>query len=286
MPVLRAAAVLLALYGLLFAVERLLPLRRAKAALVGRLATNVVLTALTFASAALLVRPAVAAMLARETNEPLGLVHLLPLPPLGRAVLAFLLMDLAFYYWHLANHKAPFLWRFHNVHHLDPDLDVSTGFRFHAGEVALSVAFRVAQVTAIGISAGTFAVYELVFQASTLFHHSNLKLPIRVERLLNGILVTPRMHGIHHSWVRAETDSNFSVVFSLWDRLHGSLRLNVPQAALTIGVPGYARPEDNRAADAFLAPFRAQRPHWLGADGRAVERDSGDLDGPPTRLAE
>ena len=278
------AVLLLGLYALLFAAERLLPLRRARAALLARLLSNALLTALTFATAALVVRPAVSAVLARGAETPFGLVHLVPLPGWARAVAAFLLMDLAFYYWHLANHKVPFLWRFHNVHHLDPDLDVTTGFRFHAGEVALSVAFRVVQVAGIGISAPTFAAYELVFQANTLFHHSNVRLPIRLERALNRLLVTPRMHGIHHSQVRRETDSNFSVVFSFWDRLHRSLRLNVPQAAIVVGVPGYSRPEDNRAVNALLAPFRRQREHWRRPDGVPVERDAAELGEDPYRL--
>src|SRR6185503_18602759 len=103
---------------------------------------------------------------------------------------------------------------------IDPDLDVSTGFRFHFGEIALSSIFRVVQIGLIGPSLTTFLVYELVFLVNTLFHHSNVRLPVDVERLLNKVFVTPRMHGIHHSQVRTELNSNFSVVFSWWDRLH------------------------------------------------------------------
>ena len=120
---------------------------------------------------------------------------------------------LSFYYWHILNHKFPFFWRFHKVHHFDPDLDVSTGFRFHFGEVFFSTVFRVVQVSLIGVPFVTFAAYELVFRAGTLFHHSNLRLPIRFERRLNKLIVTPRMHGINHSQVRNETNSNFGVVF-------------------------------------------------------------------------
>ena len=141
--------------------------------------------------------------------QPFCLIHVVPLPAAGQFIVAFLLMDLSFYWWNVLNHRIPFLWRFHNVHHIDPDLDVSTGFRFHFGEVAMSAVFRVVQVALIGISAPAFATYELVFQANTLFHHSNVRLPIRFERLLNKVLVTPRMHGIHHSQVQGETNSNY-----------------------------------------------------------------------------
>lgn len=273
-------------FVLLFLLERVVPLRRGTASLLARLGVNLALTALSFATSALVVRPAIVAVLAGNAESPVGLVHLAPMPGFLRGVLAFLLLDLAFYYWHVANHKIPFLWRFHNVHHLDLDLDVTTGFRFHAGEVALSAVFRVVQISLIGVGLGTLAVYELVFHLNTLFHHSNIRLPIRIERLLNLVLVTPRMHGIHHSWVRRETDSNFSVVLPWWDRLHRTLRLNVPQARLRIGVPGYSRPADNRFWASFTAPFRRQRDYWCSPDGSPIERDPADLGAETGRLEE
>jgi sterol desaturase/sphingolipid hydroxylase (fatty acid hydroxylase superfamily) len=173
----------------------------------------------------------------------------------------------------VANHRIPFLWRFHNVHHIDPELDVSTAFRFHCGEVALSAGFRVVQVAAIGPPAWIFLIYEGVFQANTVFHHSNVRLPIQVERRLNWVLVTPRMHGIHHSQVRDETNSNYSVVFSWWDRLHRTLGLSIPQRDIVIGVPAYSAPTDNRFWDNLLLPFRAQRDYWRRPDGTIVQRD-------------
>jgi sterol desaturase/sphingolipid hydroxylase (fatty acid hydroxylase superfamily) len=176
-------------------------------------------------------------------------------------------MDLTFYWWHRANHRIPLLWRFHNIHHLDPDLDVSTAFRFHFGELAFSSAFRVAQIALIGPSLGSILVYETVFQAGTLFHHSNLRLPIPLERRLVRLIVTPRMHGIHHSHVRGETNSNYATVFSFWDRLHRTLGLNIPQDAIDIGIPGYAGERDNALVNALLAPFRAQRDYWRRTDG-------------------
>ncbi len=195
-------------------------------------------------------------------------------------------MDLAFYYWHIVNHRIPFLWRFHNVHHIDPDLDVSTGFRFHFGEVAMSAVFRVVQVSAIGLSGWAFAVYELVFQANTLFHHSNLRLPIGFERLLNKVLVTPRMHGIHHSQVQRENNSNFGVVFPWWDRVHRTLGLNIAQAEIAIGIAGYSQPDDNELRNALFMPFRKQRDYWRRPDGTAVERPAPASRQPSSYLAE
>jgi sterol desaturase/sphingolipid hydroxylase (fatty acid hydroxylase superfamily) len=241
---------------------------------------------LAFLVAAVVVRPAALGALNWSAQKPFGLTHLFHLPLAAQFILGFLWMDLTFYWWHIANHRIPFLWRFHNVHHIDPDLDVSTGFRFHFGEVAMSAAFRAIQVAAIGISAPAFAAYEIVFQANTLFHHSNVRLPIGLERLLNRLIVTPRMHGIHHSQIQRETNSNYGVVFPWWDRLHRTLGLNIPQSEIKIGVPGYSRPEDNRFMNAFLMPFRKQREYWPRADGSEIARDVCTETSSKTTLAE
>lgn len=270
-------AVVLAVGLGLFAAERFTPLRRATRPLVGRVAINLAVSALAYAAALAVVRPAVVAAFGEPEAGPLGLLGALSLPPAVEGLIAFLLMDLSFYYWHLLNHRLAWLWRFHNVHHFDPDLDVSTAFRFHFGEILLSAVLRVVQVLVIGLSGWTYAAYEVLFQANTLFQHSNVRLPIGIERLLNRVLVTPRMHGIHHSQVQRETNSNYGVVFPWWDRLHRTLVLNVPQAVLTIGVPAYSLPEDNRVWPALSAPFRRQRDYWRTPDGLTVSRE-GDVE--------
>ncbi len=270
----------------LFLIERVLPLRKHCSSILPRAVLNLIISAAAFAVAAILVRPAATAAMSWATQKPFGVVRLVAMPPALRFIASFLLMDLTFYWWHIANHRIGFLWRFHNVHHIDPDLDVSTGFRFHFGEVGMSAAFRVVQVLLIGISMPTFAVYELVFQANTLFHHSNVRLPIRLERLLNKALVTPRMHGIHHSQVQRETNSNYGVVFPWWDRLHRTLGLNIPQSEIAIGVPGYSLPEDNQLGNALLMPFRKQRDYWRQADGTVVEREKVSAEHNRATLAE
>jgi sterol desaturase/sphingolipid hydroxylase (fatty acid hydroxylase superfamily) len=278
--------VVVAFFALLFTLERLFPLRKGTRSLIGRLVVNVAVSALTFLAAVTLVQPAAQWALRWSADRPFGLVHLLTIPAWLELAASFLLMDLAFYYWHLANHRAPFLWRFHNVHHTDPELDVSTAFRFHFGEIALSSLFGVIQISLIGISLWAFAIYQLVFQAEVLFHHSNLRLPIRFERLLNKVLVTPRMHGIHHSQVQRENNSNFGTVFPWWDRFHRTLGLNIPQSEIVIGVPGYSRPEDNTVPNAFLMPFRKQRDYWRDPTGAVVEREKPSAEPNPGRLAE
>jgi len=271
---------------LLFTIERLYPLRKDMRSLLGRLTVNIAISALAFVAAVALVQPAVQWALRWSADKPFGLIHLVVLPVWAEFALSFLLMDLAVYYWHVANHRVPFLWRFHNVHHIDPDLDVSTAFRFHFGEIAFSAAFSVVQVSLIGISPWAFAAYHLVFQTEVLFHHSNWRLPIGLERLLSYVVVTPRMHGIHHSQVERENKSNFGTVFTWWDRLHRTLGLNIPQEAIVVGIPGYSRAEDNTTGNALLMPFRKQRDYWRDPDGAVVEREKTPAGTNPARLAE
>ncbi len=276
----------IAVFALLFTLERLFPLRQTTRLLLARLLVNLVVAVFTFIAAGGLVQPVARWAIRWSAGSPFGLVHLFPLPAPLEFVLSFLLLDLGFYYWHVANHRMPFLWRFHNVHHIDPDLDVSTAFRFHFGEIALSTGFSLLQVTLISPSAWAFACYQLVFQAEVLFHHSNVRLPIGAERLLNKVLVTPRMHGIHHSQVQRENNSNFGTVFPWWDRLHCTLGVNIPQNEVVVGVPGYTLPEDNTIRNALLMPFSKQRDYWRRPDGGLVERQKPPAERDPARLAE
>jgi len=275
-----------ALFAALFGVERLCPLRRTWAMLAGRVLINLAVSGLAFLTALVAVKPSALRTLEWTSQQSFGLLHWFAIPSWAQLILGFLLLDLSFYYWHVVNHKVPLLWRFHNVHHIDPELDVSTGFRFHFGEVLFSTVFRVVQVSLIGMSLTTFAAYELVFQANTLFQHSNVRLPIRLERLLNAILVTPRMHGIHHSQVRRETNSNFGVVFCWWDKLHRTIGLNIPQSSIAIGIAGYSLPRDNGLWHALTLPFRKQRDYWSRPDGTVPEREATPLNQARTCLAE
>ena len=275
-----------AIFTALFLLERFFPLRKTTRSLIARLLVNLVIAVLTFIAAVGLVQPAARWALGWSASKGFGLVHLVALPGPLEFALSFLFMDLAFYYWHVANHRVPFLWRFHNVHHIDPDLDVSTAFRFHFGEIVLSTGFSLLQLSVIGPSAWAFAAYQLVFQAEVIFHHSNVRLPIGVERLLNRALVTPRMHGIHHSQVRRENNSNFGTVFPWWDRLHRTLRVNIPQDEVVVGIPGYSLPEDNAIWNTLLLPFREQRDYWRRPDGTPVERQKASAEQNRTRLAE
>jgi len=143
--------------------------------------------------------------------------------------------------------------------------------RFHFAEVVVSVGWRLGQVLLIGVSPLAFSAWQTATLVSVMFHHANVRLPIAAERRLNRFVVTPRMHGIHHSIVREETDSNWSSGLTVWDRLHGTLRLDVPQADVTIGVPAYGDGHDVTLGKLVAMPFRPLRPGWeLPGGGRPV----------------
>lgn len=254
--------VLPGLFVLLLLMEQAIPLRQRKRGMLGRLLVNLCLTSLSFVAGSTIVRTTAFTLTHYNQNHSWGLLPLLGLPIWLQVAVGFLLMDLTFYYWHFANHRLRLLWRFHNVHHFDPDLDVSTSFRFHFVEVAYSAFFRIAQVALLGIVPLTYIIYEIIFQCATMFHHSNIRLPLLMEQLINKIFVTPRMHGIHHSQIHRQTDSNYSVIFRCWDFLHRTLLLNVSQGQIKIGVWGYNKPHDNKLWNAIIAPFCKQRPYW------------------------
>jgi sterol desaturase/sphingolipid hydroxylase (fatty acid hydroxylase superfamily) len=174
MNTLSMSLIAVAVFALLFLLERFFPLRKTTQSLLARLIVNLAISVLAFIAAAVFVQPAARWALRWSAARPLGLVHLIALPGPLEFALSFVLMDLGFYYWHVANHRVPFLWRFHNVHHIDPDLDVTTAFRFHFGEITLSTLFSLLQVSLIGPSAWSFAVYQLLFQAEVLSHPRTL----------------------------------------------------------------------------------------------------------------
>jgi sterol desaturase/sphingolipid hydroxylase (fatty acid hydroxylase superfamily) len=260
------------LFLLFLALETWRPLRRWVQSRWERLVTNGAIAVTAAVTLRLTMVPVVVWMASRTQQLQFGLVYLFPLPPLARAILAFLLLDYTVYLWHWLNHRLPVLWRFHNVHHTDLDLDVSTAFRFHFGELLLSVFYRSAQVALIGVGPVVALVYEIMMEGATEFHHSNWRLPLGLERVLNWVVVTPRMHGIHHSIVERETNSNWSVIFSWWDRLHRTLRLDLPQQAITIGVPAYRDPRELSFFRLLTMPFRRQRSTWRLPDGSYPDR--------------
>ncbi|MBE7174353.1 MAG: sterol desaturase family protein [Williamsia sp.] len=247
--------ILVGLFSLLFLLEMVSQLRRRTQPKIKRIVLNFILSLPAFALLRLLLIPAMVWLAGKNESWHAGLNYLYKAPAWVEGALAFILLDYTNYLWHILNHKWSLLWRFHLVHHIDLDLDVTTALRFHFGEIIGSVFFRGAAVLLTGASPLVVLVYEIVFEAATQFHHSNICLPLQLEQALSKLIVTPRMHGIHHSVFRNETDSNFSVIFSGWDRLHKTFRLHIPQHPITIGVPSYQNPQELTIGYLLKLPF-------------------------------
>lgn len=151
-----------------------------------------------------------------------GLFNRLGWPFWLEAVAAILIFDLAIWAQHLVTHKVPLLWRLHQVHHADRDMDVTTAIRFHPVEIALSMLLKIGLVYLLGPSALAIILFEMILNGTAMFNHANIRLPLWLDRGLRMVLVTPDMHRVHHSVHRHEHDSNYGFALSIWDRLFGT----------------------------------------------------------------
>lgn len=189
-----------------------------------------------------------------ESNN-IGILEMLDIPLLFKIILAVILMDFVLYIWHLLNHEVPFLWRFHRVHHSDLNMDVSTATRFHTGELLISAGVKLAAIYLIGVHPVALALFEIVIVLCAQFHHSSLKIPQWFDSLYHILFVPPSMHRIHHSVKIKERDSNYGTIFSIWDRVLGTLTRNIDQAMIKIGMGSYRKPEKLNLHQLIAMPF-------------------------------
>ncbi len=189
-----------------------------------------------------------------------GLLNLLDVPDAVRWGSALLLLDLWMYAWHWINHNLPWLWRFHRMHHTDRSMDVTTAVRFHPGEIALSTAAKLAVIPLLGLEIKHLLIYETLIQPVILFHHSNVRVSERWDRLLRAVIVTPRMHRTHHSDVIEETNSNYSTVLSIWDRAARTFRLRAEPETIRYGVREFSGGAWQSFFGMLRTPFAGVRP--------------------------
>ncbi len=159
-------------------------------------------------------------------------------------IAAVVILDFAIYLQHVMVHAVPMLWRLHRMHHADLDFDVTTGARFHPVEIVLSVAIKMAVIVLIGAAPVAVLIFEVVLNATAMFNHSNVRLPLGLDRALRLLVVTPDMHRVHHSVTPHETNSNFGFNLPWWDRLFGTYRDQPEQGheAMTIGIDLFRDP--------------------------------------------
>ncbi len=162
------------------------------------------------------------------------------------------LLDLFIFWWHRATHEIPLLWRFHEVHHLDQHLDSTTAIRFHFGEIFFSVFARSGVVILLAVPFESVIIFEILLLVFSLFHHSNIALPHRLEARLSRLIITPKIHWVHHHALQRDTDSNYGTLFSFWDRIFGTQSPTARTPTMKIGVAGR---QDKGFVALLLAPF-------------------------------
>lgn len=197
-----------------------------------------------------------AALMASENGW--GLLNLVALPAWVSVVLAVLMLDAAIYFQHRVFHAVPWLWRLHRMHHADLEFDVTTALRFHPVEIVLSMMIKVAIVVLLGAPVLAVLIFEVLLNATAMFNHGNVRLPLWLDKWLRLIIVTPDMHRVHHSIIRRETDSNFGFNLLWWDRLFGTYRDQPKKGHLgmTIGIEDFRTRRDLRLDQMLIQPLR------------------------------
>ncbi len=186
-----------------------------------------------------------------------GLLQALVMPAWLKLLLAVVLLDMAIYWQHRVFHMAPWLWRLHRLHHSDVDFDLTTGLRFHPGEILISMLVKFAVITLLGTPALAVLIFEIILSSSSLFEHANLRLPRLLDARLRWLIVTPDMHRVHHSVIPRETNSNFGFNFSIWDRVFGSYHAQPRDGHLgmRIGLEQFRDPLTQRLDKLLMQPL-------------------------------
>ncbi|MDO8839011.1 MAG: sterol desaturase family protein [Parvibaculum sp.] len=219
--------------------------------------TNLALSAI----GTLLVRivvPLVAAAAAVEAaRRGIGLFNWIGAPAAVAIPLSMIALDLLIYAQHVVFHRLGFLWRLHRIHHADPDVDVTTGIRFHPVEILISMGVKILAVALLGAPVVAVVLFEVLLNAAAMFNHSNVRLPVAADRILRRIVVTPDMHRVHHSVHQDEHDMNFGFSLSIWDRLFGTYRAQPRDGheAMRIGLLAYPAPAPAGLGWSLVNPF-------------------------------
>lgn len=252
--------VFLLIFILMVSMEVLLPYRPQLQKRQQRWPTNLGLMLLNIISIKLLgpITAVTAADLTTDNNW--GLLNLFPftLPLWAEIILGIILLDMAIYWQHVASHRIPLLWRYHQIHHADREIDVTTGVRFHPIEAVLSMLYKCLIILLAGPTTIAVVIFEILLNGSAMFNHSNIKLPNFMDRFLRCVIVTPDFHRVHHSVIPQETNSNYGFFLSCWDRLFGSY-IAQPSAGhhdMSIGLNQYQSSEPASFLWCLHKPFQ------------------------------
>lgn len=208
----------------------------------------------------LLYTTAIVALLLSAQEKNIGLLNVRAMPGWLRIVAGILILDFFLYLWHLLTHVLPVLWRFHRVHHSDLNMDVTTANRFHLGEFLFTGLIRLAVIYTFGIGLTAYILFEILVNLSVQFHHSSIRVASWFQRGWVLLFVPPFLHRIHHSVRISERDSNYGVIFSLWDRMLGTLITEVEQEKIVIGIGSHREIEQLGFWRLLALPFRRNTP--------------------------
>ena len=184
-----------------------------------------------------------------------GLLYVWELPVGVQALGGVLILDVWTYWFHRMSHRIPFLWRFHQVHHSDREMDVTTASRFHVGEILISSVLRIGIILLGGVQLWHVALYELIMFPIVQFHHANIGVGPCADKWLRRFIVTPSMHKVHHSDRQVETDSNYTSLLSVWDRLFGSFRIREDEENIQFGLDSVDKKQSGRLLGMLKNPF-------------------------------
>lgn len=249
---------LLLFWGVLFlflSLEILIPYRPSSVSKVKRWINNLALTLFNSILLNLIFSTAIVYTATYAQANKLGILSMVQAPTWLKILVTVAFMDFMLYVWHLLNHEVPFLWRFHRVHHSDLNMDVSSATRFHIGELAISAVIKISLIFFLGASPMGVLIFESALVLCAQFHHSSLKVPKSFETLWWILFVPPSMHRIHHSVKIKERNTNYGTIFSLWDRILGTLLTSVDQVKIRIGVGAYHKPDKLNLHQLLVMPF-------------------------------
>jgi sterol desaturase/sphingolipid hydroxylase (fatty acid hydroxylase superfamily) len=198
------------------------------------------------------------ALAVKMAQQGIGLFNTVNAPAILAVTISLLAMDLMYYSWHWLSHQLPLLWRFHLVHHCDIDMDLTTDLRHHPVEVILSASVFLLTVVVLGAPAFAVFLFGLLQGVSGFWQHGNIRMPAIIDRVIRRVFVTPDMHRIHHSADQPETDSNYTILFSFWDRLFGTYRSEpaLGHEGMMLGLAYFREPADQYIDRILLHPFR------------------------------
>ena len=258
-----AIAYILIVMAAIALVETLIPLHARKGS-TRHLLPNLMLTFLTFGTNLFLNAALVLTLVWLQTFN-FGVLHTFALAPWQALAITVLALDFSFYVLHVAMHKIPGLWRYHQVHHSDPMLDVTTTIRQHPGESAIRYVGLAAMAIALGASPAAFAVYRVWSALQGLIEHANIKLPRALDTALALVITSPNMHKVHHSRDPRLTDTNYGNITSLWDRLFFTFTPARVGTDVDYGLDGYDERRDQSTLGLLAMPWRHRAPRTAEA---------------------